>query len=349
LSESFAAKRNIGSCEIAQGIHLIESAMGERILRQFLLVGDNIALLVDTGIDSTPRDFILPYLEQIHVPPSRIRYILVTHCDFDHQGGNVTARELFPQAIFLSHEQDEHLIESIDRLIEQRYGEFRNEHGIEDSDETKAWIRAVSRSETPIDIALRGEESIRLNAEWSISIMHTPGHSLGHLTAWDARSRTAIIADTALGSCLPTRDGRSAFPPTYRYVHPYRRSIQKLRRLKASTLLTSHYPVMSGAEVDQFLVESAGFTHRVEVAVQNELASSAVPLSTHDLIARLSPLLGTWPKSAGITLVYPIVGHLERLLAMDLVRKVKLGSHLGWISTRLGTNSLVRRSIPGGI
>lgn len=67
-----------------------------------------------------------------------------------------SVREIAPQGLFLCHRDDRRLIESTDGLIEERCGEFSEEHGIDDSAETKAWIRANSRSEVMADITLSG-------------------------------------------------------------------------------------------------------------------------------------------------------------------------------------------------
>lgn len=310
-------------------MHAIEAPIGERFVRLFLLVGGRAVLLIDTGLDSTPRDYLLPYLDHIRVAPSRISYVLITHSDFDHQGGNVSVREIAPHAVFLCHRDDRQLIESIDRLIEERYREFRKEHDIDETAGTKAWIRANSRSEVGVDIALSGGESVRLDTDWFVEILHTPGHSRGHVTIHDPRSRTVIVADAVLGNCVPMRDGRAAFPPTYRYLGAYRRTVEDLRHLNATTMLTSHYPLLRGIEVNQFLDESVAFTHLLDEKLREELQPGK-PLTTRELVQRIAPSVGTWPSEAGIYLAFPLIGHLEELNRLGAVRKLRIGAVATW-------------------
>jgi glyoxylase-like metal-dependent hydrolase (beta-lactamase superfamily II) len=336
LGQTIQEHEHTGAFCFAEGVHIIESALGDRIMRQFVLVGDGRALLIDTGLHSTPLEYIAPYLENIGLDRSQVRYVLTTHADFDHQGGNMAARQLFPRAVFLCHHLDRELIENTDRLIEERYGEFRVNHAIEDAPETTAWIRSVSHSETPIDIALENEAYIHLGERWAVQVLHTPGHSLGHLSVWDQRTRTAIIADAALWSYLPTQDGRPVFPPTYRYVKSYRRTITRLEALKPLHLLTSHYPIKSDAEVDTFFEESLDFVDCFEKEVYREINESCSALSARELIERLSPRLGSWPSSAAQCLVYPLVGHLESLERSGFVEARKDGSVTTW------------RCVPGG-
>ena len=41
---------------VVPGIHRIEAPLGDRIICVYLLVGDQNIMLVDSGLDSTPRD-----------------------------------------------------------------------------------------------------------------------------------------------------------------------------------------------------------------------------------------------------------------------------------------------------
>jgi glyoxylase-like metal-dependent hydrolase (beta-lactamase superfamily II) len=281
-------------------------------------VGDERALLIDTGLDATPQDHLEPYLRQIGLAPDQIDYVLITHADFDHMGGNAAVRQLAPCAAFLCHELDRTMIEDIERMITARYGEYAADHQIDDSPETKDWIRANARG-VPIDIGLQGGESVRLGADWRIQILHTAGHSRGHLSVYDPRSRTAIITDTALGRTLVTTAGAPAFPPTYRYVEPYLASIQRLQGMPIETLLTSHFPVYKGDESAAFLAASRAYAEQVDAAVRDELRGSDAAVSMRELIERLAPRLGDWPTGAEVYLVYPLQGHLERMTQHGLI------------------------------
>ena len=73
--------------EIAHGIHRIEAPLGERFIAIYLLIGDRASLLVDTGIASSIADAVLPYMASQGIAPEKIRYVVSTHCDFDHVGG----------------------------------------------------------------------------------------------------------------------------------------------------------------------------------------------------------------------------------------------------------------------
>jgi glyoxylase-like metal-dependent hydrolase (beta-lactamase superfamily II) len=316
--------------EVLPGIHRIEVPIADRILCLYLLAGRARTLLIDTGMDQTPRQHVVPYLDSIGLSTGKIDYALITHSDWDHQGGNVTLREIAPGALLSCHPFDRPLIESVDRLIEERYSEFQPEHSIDETAEAKAWIRLNNRSETPIDLTLMGGETIRLGEDWSVQVWHTPGHSVGHLSLYDAKNSVAIIADAVLGNCVPKRDGASALPPTYRYPETYLSTIHLLNSIPIQTMLTAHYPVFRGSEVGEFLAESRSFVERLELMLQLELSRARNPRTTRQLIGALTGRLGGWPSEAEVYLVFPLVGHLEALERRRSVEKIKGEGEVMW-------------------
>jgi glyoxylase-like metal-dependent hydrolase (beta-lactamase superfamily II) len=304
--------------EVAPGIHRIEAPLGDRFVAMYLLLGDEYTLLLDTGMDKMPDQYIAPYLNQIGVPASKIRYVINSHADFDHTAGNASAKELAPNAIFMCHALDQAMVEDIDVMIRDRYSEFAADHGIDETDEAKQLIRASSRH-VPIDIALSGGEKIRLGSSWTVEVLHTPGHSRGHLTIHDPRSQTLIICDATLWNAVLRKDGKPAFPPTYRHVDTYVATMNRFAGMKPKMILTSHYPVYTGAGIDEFLAESRAYVDRVDQALLQAIGHAATPPTMRELTEQLGPVLGEWPRAADVYLVNPFQGHLERLVQYGLV------------------------------
>ena len=60
--------------EVAPGIHRIEAPLGSRIIAVYLLLGNQAALLIDTGIDATVTSTVLPYLASLSMPYQQLRY-----------------------------------------------------------------------------------------------------------------------------------------------------------------------------------------------------------------------------------------------------------------------------------
>jgi len=303
--------------EIAEGIHRIETPLGERVNCAYLFRGTGAALLFDTAIAPAVTAHVVPYLNHTGLDPAQIRYVINSHCDWDHHGGNGAVRDLAPAAALCCHELDRPLIEDVDLLFASRYDELAAD-GIAEPAQTRLFVAASTR-QVPIDIGLSGGERFRLGSGWSVDLLHTPGHSRGHVSIYDPRSRSAIVGDAVLGNAVPLADGRPAFPPTYRYLDTYLATIQRLQGIAPGRLLTAHYPVLSGPEVAEFLGETRAFTDRVEAALRKELVAG--PLTMLALTERLSPLLGHWPAEASQFLSQPLLGHLERLERYRLVSR----------------------------
>lgn len=300
--------------EVAPGIHRVVFPFAGRTASVYLLVGDRATLVVDTGVDGTPRAHIEPALAELGVPPEQVRWVLATHADLDHHGGHGAMRELTPGACFACHEADRAMIEDPARLFSDRYDGFRDTHGIAEPEATRDWCLAEGRG-THTDLTLSGGERIWLGGDWHVEILATPGHSRGHLAVRDPRSGAAIIADAALGDGLPGPDGSNVAVPTYRYVDAYLSTIAGLEQLRAPLLLTAHYPVFDTESGADFLALSRSYAARLEQAVREAVASEPTGLTTAEVIAAVGPAAGPWDEAARAALVFPVAGHLERLAA----------------------------------
>ena len=120
--------------EASPGIYRIEAPLGDRYVALYLLRGETRAMLIDTGVEGSVQDHVLPALETLGLDPSMIRYALNTHSDFDHVGGNEALKEAVPDVVLMSGELDRPLIDDLSRMIAERYGEFAHEHGFDDTD-----------------------------------------------------------------------------------------------------------------------------------------------------------------------------------------------------------------------
>ena len=245
--------------EVAEGIHRIEGDLGERYVCQYLVAGER-TLLVDTGLRDMPDTVIAPAVE-------RVDLVLTSHADVDHCGGNRRARELFPDAWLACGEADRPWIESNDAMLAGNYLWY-GAYGFGPSGDDVAFLRRELGGDAPIDLGLRGGETLRLGANRRVEVLALPGHTPGHLGLWDPSAGAAIVIDAVLGDGIYDRAGNRLIPPRYYDAAAYEATIRRLRALDPELLLTAHYDVMERPAAREFLDRSLDFVRAVRAAVR---------------------------------------------------------------------------------
>ncbi len=291
--------------EVVPGIHRIESVLGPRPFSQYLL-RDERSLLFDTGVKETPAEVILPFLDGLQPD-----LVLNSHADVDHFGGNAAIRQAAPRALFLAHELDVRWIESADTIMPERYGWYAD-HGLAYEPEVFAWLRDALGPDTPVDIHLRAGERIRLGPRLTVEVLHLPGHTAGHLGLWDAASRTAIVMDAVMGRGLLDMQGNVIHPPPYFDVEQYLGSARALQALAPQRLLTAHYDVIEGAEVERFLADTIAFVEDAGRIVERSL-TEAGELTLQEALAKADPQLGPFTSMPN-ELAGSLRAHLRQLV-----------------------------------
>ena len=316
------------TAEVAPGIFRIESVLGPRPFAQYLLRGER-TMLVDTGVAETPDAVILPALRSLGLDPAALDYVLVSHADADHFGGNARIREEAPRAVFCAHAADAAWVGDRARIIRERYGWYAD-HGPEADydDATKAWQHAAMGPDVPVDLHLAGGERFRLGPDLTVEVLHLPGHTAGHLGLWDPVSRTAIVTDAVLASGLFDLEGAVIHPPPYFEVAGYEASARQLQTLAPARLLTAHYAAIEGNAVGAFLAETIAFVERVRGATHGELIA-AEQATLGQLLARLNPQLGPFTSMPN-ELCGPIRAHLDELVAAGAAEEVAGAAPPAW-------------------
>lgn len=307
--------------ELSPGLHRIECPIGPRYVAIYAIVGSKYTLLVDTGFDDSIRTTVVNYFKEKKLSLDAVRYVINTHSDYDHTGGNKAVREVMPNALICAGERDRPMIENLNSMFFDRYNEFEKEHGFAESKDAKDFMMTVA-FETNIDIGFAGNERIDLGGRY-VEILHTPGHSWGHVSILDEKSRAIMIGDAVLGNSVLLADGQPAFPPTYRFVEAYRSTIRLLKGYQASEILTSHYPRYVGQAGTDFLDLSLNYTDLIEQICLDTLKSAGKALTMMELIEIAHDRMGVWVDPAYKYLAYPVLGHLEVLESYKKIKRSK--------------------------
>jgi len=218
---------------VAEGIVAIDTVMaGERELNAVYLVAAAEPCLVETG-PHADHDRVLSGLEALGLGAEDLAHIVVTHIHMDHAGGVGSLLEVFPRAQVWVHEVGaRHLVDPT-RLIAstaRTYGPARMRTLYGDMLPSPAdRVRAVLDG----DRLELGDRTLR--------VVHTPGHASHHMALFDEQTG-ALCTGEAIGSYMPWADCfRPALPPPEVDIEAAHASIDRMRELTPSALLTSHF------------------------------------------------------------------------------------------------------------
>ena len=283
-------------------------------------------MLVDTGIATTPREVIFPYLERLKLKPQKLTLVITTHADLDHQGGNAAIKEVSPNTHLACGEADRLLVEDPRTLFDLRYNFLRADHDVALEPEPSPEAGKPQR----MDFTFSGGERIRLRDAWYLEVLHVPGHSRGHLAVYDPKHRMVFAGDAIHGRGCPKADGGMALPVTYYYVDIYLSTLRFFEALKINRLYSGHWPTMEGKEVQDFIAESRQTVELLDRVILSSLSKNASGLTMKDLIDAVSQAVGDWPKESWTLAMFPVKGHMDRLEEACKVRAVRETRPVKW-------------------
>lgn len=160
--------------EIAKGIKMLQLEFQEFVIHPILLWDDEMAVLIDTGFPGQIED-IQVEMEKVGVSFDKLKVVILTHQDIDHIGSLPELLQRCRSNIKVyAHELDKPYIEGDLPLLK--------DGNIENRPKGKV-------SDTVID----GQE---LPYCGGILILHTPGHTPGHISLYLKQSKILIAGDS---------------------------------------------------------------------------------------------------------------------------------------------------------
>ncbi len=298
---------------IAPNIHLIPGTVGARPLYLYLLCGETRTVLLDSGTAADPERLIFPYLAGIGLNAASIDLVINTHADADHVGGNAALKRANPRLALTCGAADRMLIQDPPAMIARRYGAYRAREDIGPNAAANQWYADMLGEPQSIDWTWSGGETLRLGPDWVVEIHHTPGHSAGHLTIFDPRSRTALMGDTLHGGVGRDAADKPTFP-AYTDVATYLQSVETIRRLEPELLAGCHWEMMRGAEVNQFLEASAAYVHMLDDALLAALEQRSQGATLRELIWGIAPQWTAGHSVSELELVFTFAANMQALV-----------------------------------
>ncbi len=209
-------------------------------------------VLVDTGLENSAQ-FIERAADRRFGPGTRPQSIILTHGHFDHVGSAVTLANDWDVPVYI-HSQ------------EIPYIKGEKDYPLGDPSVSGGLIARMSSDfpHSAIDLGIRAaslpeDNSVPGLPAWKW--IRTPGHSEGHISLFREQDRVLIAGDA-----LTTTRQESLFwiltqrrelggPPAYMTTNwkAAEDSVKRLRDLEANLVITSHGPVIKGAELEKEL------------------------------------------------------------------------------------------------
>ena len=208
-------------------LFLLQGSKGGRIpYANSLLIQDEITAIIDTGAD-------VEDLERVAEEFSP-DLVINTHFHIDHSRGNY----FFPKAKILAHEWDAHVMGSQERFIAAT-----GLTGLEDEYFGKFYPRGLKPYE--VEGSLKDGDLLDFGAT-KLRVLHTPGHTPGHLALYHEEEEILFAGDIDLTSFGPWYGNPDAD------IDEFRESIKKVRDLKPRLVLSGHLEPVSENITERF-------------------------------------------------------------------------------------------------
>jgi glyoxylase-like metal-dependent hydrolase (beta-lactamase superfamily II) len=260
-----------------------------------LVLDGNDGALIDAGF--ADDDSISKRLDMLkEFPGLKLHYIIITHHHFDHASGAHKLREATGARIVM-HRDEAPLL--------QRAASEELPSDVEVPADRKEWAersrqwREEAAKAAPDDLVSDGDE-LRVGG-LTLRMVHTPGHTAGHLSPLLEEGRVLFAGDNVLGvgtTVVP--------PPPNGDMAQYIESLRKMQSLEAELMCCGHGPAVR--EPNRKLQELIDHRHereeqilalardgrdtveRLVKAIYPELDKRLVGMATSQVLSHLSKL-----------------------------------------------------------
>ena len=181
--------------KIADNLEMLALSMNvmgrERIVYPTLIWDDDHVLLIDTGIPSN-LETIKKQMEVAGVSFANLNVIIATQQDIDHIAGIKGILSEKPEVMVLAHEADKPYIQG-DKKVKRLNTEFMNRIKDLPEEEQLRIVDMFENANVKVNTILTDGEVLPYCG--GITVIHTPGHTPGHICLYHQRSKTLIAGD----------------------------------------------------------------------------------------------------------------------------------------------------------
>jgi len=213
--------------EVTSSVHVVRGQMrsysGVYSPNVFLVANRGQGIIVDSGFPSEKSlGGRLDYLN--HLGEVRLDYIVLTHHHIDHSGGAHRLREATGARIAMHTLEAQLLHEETERASPREGAEER-------------WLRREAAKVTA-DLTVEDGDTLPVGS-LTLRVVHTPGHSAGHICLFLEEERVLFSGDNVLGV------GTTAIaPPPSGDMAQYLDSLGRMKALDAALICPGHGPII---------------------------------------------------------------------------------------------------------
>ncbi len=215
----------------------LEAGGNEFVLHPFVIYDEGQAIVFDTGFPGS-YDALVALLN----PAYPVRSVVLTHQDIDHIGTLPQFMANEPQLAVYAHEDDRAVIDGKAPLI--KASPERLDMLLSSVSEAEAAaFRSVFSADTPDNVNHVLHDGDVLPFAGGLQVVHTPGHTPGHISLYHPGSKTLFTGDA-----MAIADGKllgpvPQFTPNYEQAIS---SLNKFRELDVDTVVCYHGGVLKG-------------------------------------------------------------------------------------------------------
>ncbi|MCC6801359.1 MAG: MBL fold metallo-hydrolase, partial [Anaerolineae bacterium] len=215
---------------LADNLYRLDTPFGGLPLSLYVITGEQ-TVLIESGISTTPEEFIFPALDAAGLMPD---LLICTHGHVDHFGGNSRLRGRYLNMKIALQQDDALWAEDHERHLHEMY--MCMPQTWQESD--PAGFLALCGENSAVDLYLRDGQALDFGS-FHFRVIHTRGHSPGHVTLHDATRRVVICGDVALGwgALAP---GAPKINPYYYDADLYAQGIEAVLALDGGLYCTGH-------------------------------------------------------------------------------------------------------------
>ena len=233
-----------------------------------LVIDGDEGALIDAGFPD--EQSIGKRLEMLReFPDLKLRYIVITHHHFDHASGAHRLREETGARIVMHKDEAPLLQRAASEELPSDVG-GPEEHK-EFAEQTRRWREEAAKGQP--DETVSDGDTLRVGG-LTLRMVHTPGHTAGHLSPFLEDGRILFAGDNVLGvgtTVVP--------PPPHGDMAQYIESLRKMQSLEAELMCCGHGPVVK--EPNRKLQELIDHRHEREEQILSLVGEG------HDTVKKL--------------------------------------------------------------